>query len=112
MERYIKENVIKKRCEIIITTQNDGIYAQTFNPSHELLLENGWIPYEYTPIYIEIPLEQQYREKIIELIRLQYSIDDELAILRQRDTKPQEFEIYNDYVENCKQQAYNEIYGK
>ena len=37
-------------------------------------------------------------------IREKYSLDDELAILRQRDTKPQEFEEYNSYVEKIKRE--------
>ena len=39
------------------------------------------------------------------LIREQYSIADELAILRQRDTKPDEFAAYFEYAEQCKTQA-------
>lgn len=40
--------------------------------------------------------------RIVREIRKKYTINDELAILRQRDSKPQEFEEYNNYVENCK----------
>jgi hypothetical protein len=43
-----------------------------------------------------------YESEIVALIRKKYTIDQELAILRQRDTKPQEFDLYNDYVEQCK----------
>lgn len=43
-----------------------------------------------------------YKERIISRIREVYSIDDELAILRQRDTKPEEFEQYNAFVEQIK----------
>ena len=35
-------------------------------------------------------------------IRRKYSLSNELAILRQRDEKPEEFAIYNAYVEECK----------
>ena len=38
-------------------------------------------------------------------IRERYSVDDELAILRQRDTKPDEFAAYYEYAEQCKAQA-------
>lgn len=38
-------------------------------------------------------------------IHLKYTIDDEIAIIRQATTKPQEFEEYNSYVESCKQKA-------
>ena len=43
-----------------------------------------------------------YEEQIVELIRKKYNVNQELAILRQRDTKPEEFSLYNDYVEQCK----------
>ena len=43
-----------------------------------------------------------YKEKIVSRIREVYSVDDELAILRQRDTKPDEFAEYNRVVEAIK----------
>ena len=43
------------------------------------------------------------KEQIINAIREKYSIDDELAILRQRDSKPEEFKEYFDFVEGVKQ---------
>lgn len=49
-----------------------------------------------------------YKESIISAIREKYSVDDELAILRQRDTKPEEFKEYFNFVENIKQNLKNE----
>ncbi len=46
---------------------------------------------------------QSYKESIICAIREKYSVDDELAILRQRDTKPDEFEEYFKFVEGVKE---------
>ena len=43
-----------------------------------------------------------YKQKVSCLIREKYSIDDEIAILRQRDTKPEEFAEYNKFCEDCK----------
>ena len=40
--------------------------------------------------------------EIEKLIRLRYSMSDELAILRQRDEKPEEFASYHAYAEECK----------
>lgn len=54
---------------------------------------------EYTP---EPAPEPSYEEQVVTLIRERYSTDDELAILRQRDTKPEEFKAYDDYCEACK----------
>ena len=50
-----------------------------------------------------------YEDKIVALIRKKYNVNQELAILRQRDTKPEEFAEYNEYVEKCKEQVKNEL---
>lgn len=50
-------------------------------------------------------LARTYEQKVSFLIRDKYSLDDELAILRQRDSKPEEFEEYNIYCEECKTKA-------
>ena len=44
----------------------------------------------------------EYENKVVTLIRQKYNVNQELAILRQRDTKPQEYQEYYDYVEQCK----------
>ena len=46
-----------------------------------------------------------YEQRVKQSIRERYSVDDELAILRQRDTKPDEFAAYYEYAEQCKAQA-------
>ncbi|WP_279064276.1 hypothetical protein [Alistipes finegoldii] len=46
-----------------------------------------------------------YEQRVQQSIRERYSVDDELAILRQRDTKPDEFAAYYEYGEQCKAQA-------
>ena len=43
-----------------------------------------------------------YEQRIVSRIRQKYSVDDELAILRQRDSKPDEFSAYNEFVEKIK----------
>lgn len=53
-----------------------------------------------------------YGRLVNSLIRERYAQWDELAILRQRDEKPEEWEAYNSYCEQCKQQARLEIYGE
>lgn len=69
---------------------------------------NGAIVYEYEPIP-EIPIEEEhpipkmtYEEQVVAKIRERYSINDELALLRQKDTKTAEFQAYYQYVEECK----------
>lgn len=50
-----------------------------------------------------------YESMIVSKIRERYSINQELAILRQRDTKPDEFEQYNAFVESVKAEVKAEI---
>lgn len=45
-----------------------------------------------------------YKDRVVNRIRERYSVDDEIAILRQRDTKAEEFQAYNDFVERIKQE--------
>ena len=49
----------------------------------------------------------EYENKVVNLIRKKYNVNQELAILRQRDAKPQEYQEYYDYVEQCKKQVKN-----
>ena len=73
---------------------------------------NGAIVYEYeeAPETTEdgtetstVPMD--YGETVNGLIRRKYTLSEELAILRQRDTKAEEFEAYNAYAESCKEEA-------
>lgn len=66
----------------------DGIEIElTEEEIAELKVEHFSIPYE---------------QRVVNRIRAVYSVDDELAILRQRDTKPEEFTEYNNFVEKVK----------
>ena len=58
-----------------------------------------------------ISKDRLYPNLVSRLIRERYSIDDEMAILRQRDTKPEEYEAYNTFCEECKAKARKEIYN-
>lgn len=63
----------------------------------------------YTQEELETIKQQQYEDSIVSLIRRKYSLNQELAILRQRDAKPEEFAKYNAYVEQCKQEVKNNL---
>ena len=58
-----------------------------------------------------IPKEKLYPNMVSKLIRERYSIDDEMAILRQRDEKPDEYQTYFAFCEECKAKARKEIYN-
>lgn len=53
--------------------------------------------------------EANYENLIVSKIRQRYNVNQELAILRQRDTKPDEFAEYNEYVEQCKAEVKSEV---
>lgn len=76
-------------------------------PKDEILIAAG---YEIREVEIPEPepYKPTYEERVVELIRMRYDINQELAILRQRDVKAEEFAEYNEYCEECKQQAKEE----
>ena len=68
------------------------------------VLENG-VYRDATPeelAMVEAVPQPSFKERVIERVREVYSVDDELAILRQRDVKPEEFAEYNAFVEKVK----------
>jgi len=74
-------------------------------PTLEQLTEWGYEEYiEPTPP----PYEPTYEEKVVALIRERYTLDDELALERQRYTKVEEFAAYDEYCEECKRRAKGE----
>lgn len=54
-----------------------------------------------------VPEPIPYEQRVVSRIRERYSVDDELAILRQRDSKPEEFAEYNAFVEKIKEEERN-----
>lgn len=59
----------------------------------------------------DIEAEHRYEERVNELIRGKYTLSQELAILRQRYVKSDEFAAYNAYAEQCKAKAKEERDG-
>ncbi|MBO5852310.1 MAG: hypothetical protein J6Q74_00675 [Clostridia bacterium] len=45
-----------------------------------------------------------YEQRVVNRIREKYSVDDEIALLRQRVLKSAEFEAYYDFVEKIKEE--------
>lgn len=60
---------------------------------------------------IEIPdreiaiTESEYPSYVSMKIHEKYSVDDEIAILRQKEDKPEEYAEYFEYCEKCKAEA-------
>lgn len=108
---FIKDGVIENYTiiggKVAMSAKVGGRWVS--NPDYETFLSWGWTPYT-PPVVQDTPdYERLYEQRVVELIRELYSEDDEFAILRQRDTKPDEFQIYFDYCEQCKEQARREI---
>ena len=106
MKQYTKQidgkTVIKPR-NMIVVVKGD---KQIINPTKEQILADGWEVYNPAPVE---PYKPTYEERVELLIRSRYSLNDELAIQRQRETKPSEFEEYFAYCEECKALAKSEI---
>ena len=74
-------------------------HKQIVNPTKEQLLNDGW--QEYFPHEADVYVPT-YEERVELLIRKKYSVSQEFAIQRQRDVKPDEFDEYFTYCEECK----------
>ena len=48
-----------------------------------------------------------YEQRVVNRIRERYSVDDELALLRQRVLKSEEFKEYFEFVEQLKEEERN-----
>ena len=89
---------------VMATLQIGGKWVA--NPTLEDFLADGWREYIAPE---PTPYQPTYEERVVDLIRLRYDVNAELAILRQRDSKPEEFAEYNAYCEECKLQAKEEL---
>lgn len=107
---FKKENIIKRyevqNSKVLCTIEIDGRWVS--NPSLTLFLQQGWEEYIPPTPPAPQPYVPSYEKLVVQKIRERYTIDDELAILRQRDTKPEEFAEYNDFCEQCKSEAREE----
>ena len=130
---YIDKEIYSRKREV--QDQNGNITIQPLFSNEELAQP----PYNYTKIEIddkyadcvasdfnhdlsfsidkyksrkETEAKIEYENKIVTLIRKKYNINQELAILRQRDTKPTEFVEYSKYVEKCKAEVKSELKEK
>ncbi len=86
--------------KIVSKYGKDGTDVNIF--SHTETDEYGTELYVYDIYRFE---HETFENDIVALIRIKYSVSDELAILRQRDTKVEEFNEYYNYVEWCKKQV-------
>ena len=123
--KYVNENYIQEAKKTIKT--NNGYIA---NPTEKQLKELDYKelikteqPSEYyhlkyvdgeviTELWEKWSLEERqdfYPVLVGNKIRKEYSVNDELALLRQKDTKVEEYEKYNNFVEQCKIESKEEL---
>ena len=111
---------------IYADNEREGLIDVSIIPSPEeipgkipvMYYRNGAIVYEYvdapeaTEDGTETPhVPMDYGETVNGSIRRKYTLSEELAILRQRDTKAEEFEAYNQYAEQCKKEIKESIFS-
>ena len=94
--KYIKGN---QTIDSNTFTYGDKLYI---GASSELIQSLGFIEVQEFNSSIPEVKQPTYDETVVSKIREKYSLDDEIAILRQRDSKPDEFAAYNKYCEQCK----------
>ena len=112
MIKYIKDGKIssfrmigdKVACSIIVG-DNRIIY-----PTQEQMLQAGYEVY-VEPIVAQVeptPYVPTIEELVESKVRERYSINQEFQVNRKRDTEPDAFQAYYDYVEECIAWAYQQ----
>lgn len=115
--------------EVIVSENEEKI--ETITQTYDNYIENGFTKVELDEKYkdcnyfdfnddLTFSIEKytarkqkedkiKYKREVERLIALRYDVRDELAIQRQKDSKPIEYQEYFDYAEFCKQEAKNAI---
>lgn len=113
------EEIGGKQYEVIEEFPNGGKTVEEIKETPAIPVKEAYDEYEDIKVYIPYTTEQlaerkqqKYEDRVVELLRKKYSLNQELAILRQRDEKPEEYQAYSGYAEQCKATAKSEILGK
>ena len=104
MTQFYKEDCAGKKVFFNGMLKKDG--KQYINPSKEMILAEGW--QEYVPEPGE-PCKPTYDQLVGQYIRERYTFNDELAVLRQQLAKPEAFQEYLSYCEECQRKAREEV---
>lgn len=80
----------------------DGITEREMTPEEISAMEV--LEVEPTPEETRL----NYEKLVTQKIRSKYSSSQELALLRQKEEKPDDFQEYFDFCEQCKMEAKNE----
>lgn len=106
----------KSHYEVIKTYSNGGKDVRKIIDEPAILPQDAYDEYEDIQVFIPYTEEELQRRKereypllVEKYIREKYTLADELAILRQRETKQEEFNEYYAYAESCKERAKAEV---
>lgn len=97
-ERKIYDKLLNRKFRIYYNEIEDTETSSSINDANIEVIDSHTI-YKYNILDID---SIDKRSIVSSLMKLKYSIDDELAIQRQKDSKPEEFNDYNAYAEECK----------
>ena len=110
------EEIGGKQYKVVEEFPNSGKTVEEIKETPAIPAKDAYDEYEDIQVYIPYTAEelaerkqQKYENRVVELLRKKYTLDQELAVLRQRDDKPKEFTAYSAYAEECKLQAKQEI---
>lgn len=112
------EEIGGKQYKVVEEFPNGGKTVEEIKETPAVPAKDAYDEYEDIQVYIPYTAEelaerkqQKYEDRVVELLRKKYSLNQELAILRQRNEKPEEYQAYHDYAEQCKATAKTEILG-
>ena len=112
------EEIGGKQYKVIEEFPNGGKTVEEIKETPAIPAKEAYDEYEDIKVYTLYTAEQlaerkqqKYEDRVVELLRKKYSLNQELAILRQRNEKPEEYQAYHDYAEQCKATAKREILG-
>lgn len=112
------EEIGGKQYKVIEEFPNGGKTVEEIKETPAIPAKDAYDEYEDIEVYIPYTAEelakrkqQKYEDRVVELLRKKYTLNQELAILRQRNEKPEEYQAYHDYAEQCKATAKREILG-
>ena len=93
------------------TTKNGNIKLTDFESESDnyrpiKILEKVSLPKNFYHYKVEFVMKYN-KANIERLIRRKYTVSDELAILRQKEEKPNEYQEYFDFVEDIKAKLKN-----
>lgn len=98
----IKENVKSSSRVSTLARYGKGFVYNEDIVEDKIIYPNGEEKVVYYSTSYYMPKKMPYADMIEAFIRCKYTINDEFAILRQRDTKPEAFKTYDEEVEKIK----------